>query len=147
MWIINGVEVGTRRVRQHWDLSYWMSDVEILTALNIGPEPGNGPWPAHAEIASLIRERRGISSLRSNIDENIGDLCFVVEQRPDWESLQDATWSDDKDESPGDPRAAARAHGRDSVWCAEGFHLDRRFMTQEFEISHRISEHEILHVT
>ena len=144
MWIINGVEADTLRVRQHWDLSYWMPDWEISTALNIGVQPGNGLWPANAEIESVIRARRGISSLRSNIDEKIGALYFVVEQRGDWESLLAATWSDDKAESPSDPRAAARAHGRDYVWCAEGFNLDRRFMVEEFELSHRISEHEIL---
>ncbi len=143
MWIINGVEADTGRVRQHWDLSYWMSDWEISTALNIGAQPGNGLWPANAEIESVIRARRGISSLRSNIDEKIGALYFVVEHRGDWEPLLAATWSDDKAESPSDPRAAARAHGRDSVWSAEGFNLDRRFMVEEFELSHRISEDEI----
>ena len=121
-----------------------MSDWEISTALNIGAQPGNGLWPANAEIESVIRARRGISSLRSNIDEKIGALYFVVEHRGDWESLLAATWSDDKAESPRDPRAAARGHGRDSVWSAEGFDLDRRFMVEEFELSHRISEHEIL---
>ncbi|HEY5394776.1 MAG TPA: hypothetical protein VIL16_05210 [Trebonia sp.] len=144
MWIINGVEAGTRRVRQQSDLSYWMSDWEISTALNIGAQPDDGLWPANAEIESFIRARRGISSLRSNIDEKFGALYFVVEHRGDWESLLAATWSDDKAESPSDPQAAARAHGRDSMWCAEGFDLDRRFMVEEFELSHRISEHEII---
>jgi hypothetical protein len=144
MWIINGVEVATDRIRQHWDLSYWMSDWEISTALNIGAQTGSGLWPANAEIEDVIRARRGISSLRSNIDEKIGALYFVVERRGEWESILTATWSDDEAESPNDPRAAARAHGRDSVWSAEGFDLDRQFMVEEFELSHRISEREIL---
>jgi hypothetical protein len=144
MWIINGVEAGTHRVRQHWDLSYWMSDREISTALNIDTQSGNELWLADAEIESFVRARRGISSLRSNLDEKIGALYFVVERRSDWESLLTATWSDDKAESPSDPQAAARAHGRDSVWIAEGFDLDRQFMVEEIELSHRISEHEIM---
>jgi hypothetical protein len=48
MWIINGVEADTGRVRQHWDLSYWMSGWEISTALNIGVQPDNGLWPANS---------------------------------------------------------------------------------------------------
>jgi hypothetical protein len=144
MWIINGVEADTGRVRQHEGLSYWMSDREISTALNIGVPPGNGLWPANVEIESVVCARRGISSLRSNLDKKIGALYFVVEHRGDWEPLLAGTWSDDKAESPSDPRAAARVHGRDSFWCAEGFDWDRLFMVEQFELSHRISEHEIL---
>lgn len=144
MWIINGVEAGTNRVRQHWDLSYWMSDREILAALNIGVSSGGGLWPANSEIERTICARRRISGLRSDLDDKIGALDFVVECRGDWESLIPAAWSDDKAESPGDPHAAARANGRDSIWNAEGFSLDREFMVEEFELSHRISQDEIL---
>jgi hypothetical protein len=144
MWIINGVQPSTGWVRQHWDLSYWMSGEEIVSVLGRDASSGRGPWPATPEIEGLIAARRRIHRLQANFDEEIGVLQFFIERKDDWEPLVAATWADDEAEAPGDPLMAARAGRRDIIWNLEGFDLTRGFMVEDFELSHRISEAEIL---
>jgi len=144
MWVINGVQPSTGWVRQHGDLSYWMSGEEIVSALGPDARSGRGPWPATPEIEGLLSARQRIHRLQANFDPEIGVLEFFIERRDDWESLVAATWADDEAESPGDPLVAASAGGRDIIWNLEGFDLVRRFMVEDFELSHRISEAEIL---
>jgi hypothetical protein len=143
MWIINGVEPSTGRVRQHDDLSYWMSDEEIVSALGADIRSDDGPWAITQAMVSTLEIRRR-SGIQANFDRDIGALEFLAEHREDWETLVSATWFDDEAESPGDPVVAARAHGRDVVWHLEGFDRVRLFMVEDFELSHRISEAEIL---
>lgn len=144
MWVINGVQPSTGWVRQHRDLSYWMSDEEIVSALGPDARSGGGPWPATREIERILGTRKRIGLLQANFDRKIGTLRFFIERKDDWEPLAAATWAQDEAESPGDPRAAARAGGRDITWHLEGFDLSRKFMVQDFQLSHRISEAEII---
>jgi hypothetical protein len=41
MWIINGIDPDTGRVRQHGDLSYFLPDAEIVSAF--GADARSGP--------------------------------------------------------------------------------------------------------
>jgi hypothetical protein len=145
MWTITGVQSGTRRVRQHGDLSYWMSDDEVILAMGINARLGSGPWAATAVLESLLASRRG-GGLQANLDPGIGALEFFVERRDTWNSLFAATWADDEARSPGHPVATARAEGRDTVWHLEGFDPVRMFMVEDFELSHRICESELFAV-
>jgi hypothetical protein len=144
MWIINGIEPSAGRVRQHEDLSYWMSDEEIASALSTDVRFSSGPWPVTPELVNLLDSRRFLSGLQANFDPDIGILEFVIERKDDWEPLVVTTWADDKAKNPENPVLAARAGGREVIWHLEGFDRVRLFMVEDFELSHRISEDEIL---
>jgi hypothetical protein len=55
MWIINGAQPGTGRVRQHTALSYFMSDDEIMATLGGSVRLGAGPA---AHLHETTGERR-----------------------------------------------------------------------------------------
>jgi hypothetical protein len=146
MWIINGVEPGTGRVRQHGDLSYFASDDEIVSALGVAAGAGGGSWPVTGDLESLLCSRVGCAGLQANFGEVVGRLELVAVRVDGWDSLAAGSWAADAAESPGMPVLAARAGGREVVWHLEGFDPDpvRHFMVEDFELSHRISEAEIL---
>lgn len=143
MWILNGVQANIGRVRQHSDLSYWVSQEEIVSALGDDARSGHGPWALTPAIANLVKFRRR-AEVQANFDSEIGALAFRVERKDDWDPHFAGMWADDEAASPGDPLAAARAFGRGIVWHLEGFDRVRQFMVEDFELSHRISEDEIL---
>jgi hypothetical protein len=143
MWTITGVEPSTGRVRQHGDLSYWMSSSEIMSLLGVDVSSGGGPWAVTQPLESLLNARRR-TALQANFDPDIGVLEFLVERRDEWDSFGTATWINDEAEVPGNPKAAARAGGREIVWHLEGFDPRRLFMVEDFELSHRIPDADIL---
>ena len=143
MWILNGLQAKTGKVIQHRDLSYWMSDEEIVSALDDDARSGSGPWAITPVISDLL-EFRQKAEIQANFDPEIGVLEFCVEREHNWDPIVSATWAEDKAESPRDPLAAARAGGRGTVWHLEGFDPVRQSMVEDFELSHRISEGEIL---
>jgi hypothetical protein len=143
MWIIEGAEPGSGRVRQHQDLSYFVSDDEVTSALGASARPGPGSWPVTSALELLLASRQGCPGLQANLGPDAGPLEFYAVHRDDWDSLAVASWAQDEARSPGCPKLAARAAGREVVWHLEGFDPARQFMVEDFELSHRISEPEI----
>jgi hypothetical protein len=100
--------------------------------------------PVTSDLASLLASRQRTTELQANFDPAIGLLEFVAERRDDWESLAVGSWAEDEAQCPGNPKLAARTAGHEVVWHLEGFGLVRPFMVEHFELSHRITEAEIL---
>lgn len=149
MWIINGVDLEAGRVRQHDDLSYWMSDEEILSALSLDANAGLGPWRVTRDLEVIMKGRqygpsRKRGSLRANFGPKVGELGFFAENRIGWRSVVNGSWFEDMQGSPGNPCAAARDRGTAVTWCVEGFDRVSHFMMEQYAISHRIAESEMM---
>jgi hypothetical protein len=144
MWIMNGIRPSTGQVRQHSDLSYWMSDREVVSALGLDAQSGDVPVAVTAALVNLLNSRRRVAGgVQANFDRALGVLNFVVEHKMDWEPIIGATWIDDGADPPDAVEISSDALGRGVVWHLEGFDRKRLFMVEHFELSHRISEAEI----
>jgi hypothetical protein len=145
MWVINGIERGTGRIRQHGDLSYWVSDQDVVSVIGADVLAEPGPWLVSSDLESLVGSRqRTQSGFQASFDPQIGTLEFQVARMDGWEPICAGNWADDIANNPDDPAVAASAQGRGIVWHLEGFDRARLFMVEHFELSHRISESEIL---
>jgi hypothetical protein len=144
MWVISGIQRDTGRIRQHDDLSYWLSDEEIIYGLGTDARSGRGPWSVTSGIAGIVASRQRTTGLQANFGREVGTLEFRVERMDEWEPIITATWADDEAQSPGNPLAAARADGRGIMLHLEGFDPVRMSMVEHFELTHRIPETDIL---